>query len=124
MTTGLSPKFPLVISEYGDFALNETSKELVKQNFKNLLLTIPGERIMLPDFGIGVQKYLFEQARFGAIENISSDITSQLERYLPYIQLLNVNLDYQNSTDDIISIQIKYYIKPLTIEDTIEVSGI
>lgn len=124
MSSGLSPKFPLTISEYGDFSLNETSKDVVKQNFKNLLLTIPGERIMIPDFGVGIQKYLFEQRNVGILESINGDIAVQIERYLPYIQLVDINLNYDNMSDDIIGIQIRYFIKPLTIEDTIEVSAI
>jgi len=124
MTSGLSPRFPLVISEYGDFALNETPKDVVKQNFKNLILTIPGERIMMPDFGIGIQKYLFENKRIGILDSIVGDISEQVKKYLPYIDILSVDLNLQNETDDIIGIRIKYYIKPLTIEDTIEVSAI
>ena len=59
---GLSPKIPLQRSEVdGFYALNKTHVELVKQNFKNLLLTSPGERIMEPNFGVGLRTFLFEQ---------------------------------------------------------------
>lgn len=124
MPSGLSPKFPLTISNNGDFELNQTSKELVKQNFKNLLLTVPGERIMIPDFGIGVQKYLFEHKSVGLTQSISSHVSSQIRKYLPYIELLEVSFDDNNQVDDILSIRIKYFIKPLTLEDTIEISAI
>ena len=45
----------------GPFKLNKTLGEVVRQNFKNLVLTSPGERIMLPDFGAGLRRLLFDQ---------------------------------------------------------------
>ena len=40
---GISVKLPLFVSEFdGPYALNKTLKDTVKQNFKMLLLTIPG----------------------------------------------------------------------------------
>jgi len=124
MSTGLSPKFPLTISEYGDFANNETIKDLVKQNFKTLLLTIPGERIMIPDFGVGLATFLFEQDTPLLRSELSSEITRQVQKYLPYIELVNIDLDKQNKTDDILTVSIRYFIKPLSVEDLIELTTI
>lgn len=124
MATGLSPKFPLTISEYGDFANNENVKDLVKQNFKTLLLTIPGERIMIPDFGVGFEKYLFELKNYGNIDNLAVDINNQVQKYLPYIEIMDIDLDKSNTADDILSVTIKYFIKPLSQEDIIELIAI
>ena len=41
-------------------ALTKTMMEVIKQNFKNLVLTNPGERVMLTDFGVGIRRFLFE----------------------------------------------------------------
>ena len=61
MTLGLSPKLPLQLdSMMGSYALNKTDKGVIKQNFKNLLLTNPGERIMDVRFGVGLSRFLFE----------------------------------------------------------------
>ena len=38
-----------------------TTKEQVKSNLINLFLTDTGERPMMPTFGIGIRKLLFEQ---------------------------------------------------------------
>ena len=122
MPTGLSVKFPLSISEQGDFTLNEQVKDMVKQNFKNLLLTVPGERIMIPDFGVGIQKYLFEQRGFGIVESISAGIQVQVSKYMPYIEILNINTIASEETEELLSIKIDYYIKPLGESDLIEIT--
>jgi phage baseplate assembly protein W len=124
MSFGLSPRFPLSISEYGDFFNNVDIKDVVKQNFKNLLLTVPGERIMLPDFGVGVPTYLFEfrnSTGQNSLSNLQSSIKEQSRKYLPYIEILGVVI---NSSEDehFLSLKIGYFIKPLSITDSIEIS--
>jgi phage baseplate assembly protein W len=121
MPTGLSVKFPLSISDQGDFTLNNTVKDMVKQNFKNLLLTVPGERIMIPDFGVGVSRYLFEQKGVGLLESMSSAINAQVSKYMPYIQITDINLSDNEQSEEIVSIKIKYFIKPLSETDILEI---
>jgi phage baseplate assembly protein W len=124
MATGLSPKFPLSLSEQGDFTNNQTVKELIKQNFKNLLLTVPGERIMYPDFGVGIKRFLFEQKGTGVLENIGGVINSQVKIYLPYIDIVNLNIEDDSVSEEIVYIKITYFIKPLSEQDVIEISAI
>lgn len=121
MPTGLSVKFPLSISEQGDFSLNQNVKEMVKQNFKNLLLTVPGERIMIPEFGVGISRFLFEQKGVGVLESITSAISSQVLKYMPYIQIIDIDTSNSDDTEELVSIKIKYFIKPLSETDIIEI---
>mgnify|MGYP000439218146 FL=1 len=57
---GLSPKLPLTKDPQDGYALNKEYVELVQQNLKMILLTAPGERIMEPEFGVGLRNYLFQ----------------------------------------------------------------
>ena len=59
---GLSPKLPLRRDFEDGYSMNKNYREMVKQNVKMLLLTAPGERIMDPEFGIGLQTFLFENS--------------------------------------------------------------
>ena len=124
MATGLSPKFPLSLSENGDFTNNQTIKEMVKQNFKNLLLTVPGERIMLLDFGVGIKRFLFEQRSAGIFENMMGVITEQVKKYMPYIDIVNLDVRNDSTSDEIVYIKIIYFIKPLSEQDIIEISAL
>lgn len=122
MPSGLSVKFPLSISENGDFSLNQEIKEMVKQNFKNLLLTVPGERIMIPDFGVGISTYLFEQKGSGVLESISASINYQVSKYMPFLHITNITLEDSAESEELVSIKIQYFIKPLSESDLIEIT--
>lgn len=122
MATGLSPKFPLTIGEEGDFELNKTYQELAKQNLKTLILTIPGEKMMEPDFGVGIHKFLFSQSVSAVYNEISQKIKQQVDKYLPYIEITSLNVVPDNVSEETIRVSIIYNILPLSINDVLELS--
>jgi len=125
---GLSPKLPLVLdSEYGAYKVNKTYIEMVKQNFKHLLLTIPGERMMDPNFGVGLVKYLFEQDTVSVRGGISDIIEKQLKIYMPFIELLEINFigfeDHIEAEPGTLNMKIKYRVPDLNVVDLLEISA-
>ena len=123
---GISVKLPLSLDEVdGAYALNKDLKDVIKQNLKMILLTIPGERIMDPDFGVGIPQFLFEQNTLETQRIISGRIQKQVERYLPFIELVDFytgppqnELMDQNS----LNITIKYFVPALASEDVLNIS--
>jgi len=89
---------------------------LVKQNFKNLMLTSPGEKIMDPLFGVGLKKYLFELRELGIDSKIEGRIYSQARKYLSYITIRQVRFS-NPSNDNRLSVDISYFINPLNIQE-------
>ena len=71
---GISIKLPLSLDPDDGYKLNKTLKEVARQNLKMLVLTAPGERIMIPEFGVGIRNYLFE--------NMSSDVFSMIRSFM------------------------------------------
>lgn len=122
MSNGLSPKLPLSISDEGDFALNKTYQELAKQNLKTLILTIPGEKIMEPDFGVGIHRFLFEQSVSSVYSAISNAINKQVSKYLPYIAIQNISIVPDSVAEEVIYISIIYSITPIGINDVLELT--
>ena len=57
-----------------------------------VILTDPGERIMQSDFGVGIRRLLFEQNTPDTIHTIQRRIISQVSKYLPYIDLGDVQV--------------------------------
>tara|TARA_Y100000310_G_C20597874_1_gene771436 strand:- start:441 stop:896 length:456 start_codon:yes stop_codon:yes gene_type:complete len=75
--------------------LNLTKKsgvELVKGNLRQLLLTNKGERIMLPEFGLGLRRYLFHPLDEELFENIKLHILSGIAKYMPQINILKISV--------------------------------
>ena len=111
---GLSVALPLRIdARDGAYGLNKNLLQVANQNLKMVILTAPGERIMFPEFGVGARNYLFEQSTGPAIGTLTNSIRQQVAKYLPYIEILDLNVsspsDLSNSTDtSTIIIKIKY----------------
>ncbi len=124
---GISVKLPLLYSNVdGPYSLNKNIGEVVRQNFKNLLLTSPGERIMLPDFGVGLRRLLFSNVTPALYSQISLNINEQVNKYMPFIniediQLLNMG-DDENLGINEISVSVTYNIGSLDSQDTIRIS--
>ena len=127
---GLSPKLPLHIDKINGYGLTKNFKEVARQNLKMVVLTNPGERIMLPNFGVGIKTYLFENADTFVFEEIEEKIRQQVRTYLPYITIDNINFfsDRNNfneteiepsSLSNYVHIQIKYRIPTIFISDTL-----
>lgn len=86
MSEGLGVKLPLFVDPVdGAYGLSKDMEELAQQNLKTIILTAPGERIMVPDFGVGIRNYLFEQNTPGTQNLIRNIIEQQVARYAPYI---------------------------------------
>ena len=77
MAIGLDASLPLRRDNYyGFYSLNKTVKDNMRQKVKMLLLTAPGERVMLPDYGVGLRHYLFENSpEFQVVERIREQVS-------------------------------------------------
>tara|TARA_R100000773_G_C4186567_1_gene94112 strand:- start:357 stop:782 length:426 start_codon:yes stop_codon:yes gene_type:complete len=84
---GLSPKLPINRDKEDGYALTKSYIEMVTQNLKNLILTVPGERMMDPDFGAGIKRFLFEHHNTTTYSNIFSRIKQQAQIYMPFITI-------------------------------------
>ena len=124
---GLSPKLPLVHDPIdGYYQLNKTYKDMVGQNLKMLVLTTPGERIMEPEFGVGLRQFLFQNF---PQDEIVSAVEEQVVRYLPFIELQNIEFntfegDFLNPQTNALSMTIEYRIIPLDEISSVDITQI
>ena len=81
---GISPKLPLQLDPDDGVALNKNIKETIKQNLKMLILTSPGERLMIPEYGVGIRNYLFDQNVTKTRADLYSKIKDQVALYMPF----------------------------------------
>lgn len=117
--SGYVPKLPLKLSSQQGYHMIEDLKGLAKQNFLMLLLTNPGERIMDSNFGIGLKRMLFENFNSNSISDFEDRLRSQVSRYAPYLDIIEV--DYENTSEDrnILSVKIRIFIIPLGTSENI-----
>ena len=102
---------PLQFGE-NTFEQSFLTKDQVKSNIKNLLLTKKGERIIQPEFGSGLQSLLFEPNVDDLEGRIEDTINDSLEQWLPYVTAEEIDIE---STDELrdnnkINVSIKFRI--------------
>jgi len=117
---GISPKLPLIVDDLdGHYGLTKTIREAIKQNFKNLILTSPGERVMDQQFGVGLRRYLFENFTTEVGENIKYRIFNQAKLYMPFINIESVDLNQAQDKLSTLFVKIVYSIPKLGANDTL-----
>jgi phage baseplate assembly protein W len=124
--SGISARLPLQYDSVdGPYGLTKTYEEVVKQNFKMLLLTNPGEKIMDQNYGVGIYNLLFEQVGQNSFAGIRARIEQQASFYMPFIRIIDISFESAQDSMDIleneVNIKIKYEILPLKRNDVLQI---
>ena len=96
LSNGRHLAFPFRIGSDGRTAAPVSDAEHVRDELLQLLLTSPGERLFLPEFGGGVRKLVFEPASDVLRGVVKARITNALSRWLGRrltVELIDVTWD-------------------------------
>jgi phage baseplate assembly protein W len=79
----------------GWFASTNTTIKSIKNNIKMLLNTNKGERLMQPNLGINLRKFLFEQYNDESRITIQNEILDTFKTWLPFVEIkeLDINME-------------------------------
>ena len=115
-STGIGVALPF--NQPSVFRTVYTTKEQLKYNIINFLLTDRGERIFNPTFGAGLRSRLFEQITQESNDALEASIRSSVENQFADVIVYNlkVTADPDRST---IYVQFSYSIKSSGESDTI-----
>jgi len=116
------PSIPMEHDSSSGFSMNSSIVSEIKQNFKMLVLTMPGERVMIPEYGVGMKRYLFSRFGEDVYLQIKSRITEQTATYLPIITIGNVLFSEADMDGNILAIRIEYSIPSLGVNDSLQVT--
>jgi phage baseplate assembly protein W len=113
MATGrfININFPFKDSRQGFFLdLNSTDNEAIKADLLHLLLTRKGQRLYLPDFGTDLLKFIFEPEDGITFEAIKSEISNEINKYLPNLQLDDLLIEESPDNEYAVVVTIQYTI--------------
>ena len=116
----LTLKVPVSQDSINGFTTLTNFKEAIKQNFKMLLLTNPGERIMSPNYGVGLKRYLFSNFDEQTFAEVDAKIREQTLAYMPVIEIREITFDSSGMDSNVLRAIIKYAIPTLNYEDLME----
>lgn len=90
-----------------------STKDQIKSNVINLLLTNRGERIMNPNFGADLKSTLFEGMTENLIPIIQDKISAAFSIYVPQVSINNIDVIFSEDT----------YTVNVTVNYTLNISG-
>ena len=107
---GIGWAFPPQVDVGGDISLTEYEKD-VRQAVLIILGTNPGERVMRPDFGAGLNQFVFEPVNSGTMHAVAARVKESLINWEPRITVLDVNVTADPVQMNLLLIDIDYQIR-------------
>ena len=103
-------KFPVAVDAAGKIALSEFEQD-IREAIRLVLLTIPGDRVMRPDFGAGLHTFVFASMSATTLGAIQSAVQKALIQWEPRIQVLTVKVTPERGDIGQVSIDIDYRVR-------------
>jgi phage baseplate assembly protein W len=99
------------------FALSD--QELVKRDLLNFIYTIPGERVMMPEFGTRIPLMTFEPLDPDTLAIIEADLRKAVS-YDPRLELIDVSVNALPDSNTVFALLDVRYVQ-LNVTDTIRI---
>ena len=97
------------------------TKDQIKYNLINFLLTDPRERVFNPAFGAGIRSKLFEQITNETTDDLDTLVRSGVERYFPNVVVTALTFT-ADPDQNLLTISFSYTIKNTRESDNIILS--
>ena len=107
---GIGWAFPPCLEADGAIEL-VAYEEDIRQSVRIILGTNPGERVMRPDFGAGLNAFLFEPISFSLMQRVKQRVQEALIDWEPRIDVEKVTVSNDRSEPGKLIINIEYRIR-------------
>ena len=130
----ITVKLPFQLNDSGNIANITDVLDNAKQKMRMVLLTNPGEKLMDPEFGVGLTRYLFQNKYYfeydgtsdpinaskytDLIAQLKSSIVARIQKYVSEVTISNVQI---TNEDNKIYVRIDYVLSDF-IEDSYELT--
>lgn len=102
--------FPVRVDAQGGIALSSGERE-IEEAIRLILGTSPGERPMRPEFGCRIHQHVFASADATTAGMIEYEVKLSLTRWEPRIDVLEVDVGYDEHNSTLVYIDIRYRIR-------------
>lgn len=76
----------------GSYFNKASGISLIRNNLRQLLKTERGERVMLPDFGVSLRKYVFEPMDEVTFILIKQEVLGSITKYFPQANVIKISV--------------------------------
>ena len=109
------PRFDLSVSENGkvegtgEVAMVANDVD-IQESLIVLFSTFRGERIMLPEYGLGLQEHMFDPTDETSLGHLRSKIEDAILHFEPRIKIEELSFDASRARDGYLMIELDYWI--------------
>tara|TARA_B100000424_G_C22929568_1_gene494523 strand:+ start:369 stop:800 length:432 start_codon:yes stop_codon:yes gene_type:complete len=105
--------FPTSIVPDGDgfFKGTKTTEDAIKSNIRLFLLTQRGERLMQPNLGLNLRRFLFENITENTVVEIENDIVEAFSFWMPFVDIRDIQIDLSRQDSNRIGIKLVFKVK-------------
>ncbi|MCP3956371.1 MAG: GPW/gp25 family protein [bacterium] len=107
---GAGVGFPLRLDDDGHLAVSRLEDQ-VRQSILLILRTARGERVMRPDFGVGLEELVFEPLNQATIALVEHRVTEALIRFEPRVDVLGVDVRADSEQRGVLLIELDYRVR-------------
>jgi len=107
---GTGVHFPFTIDKTNSLSL-VSNEDDIKEAIYIILNTAPGERVMRPEFGCGINNYVFSVINTANLIQIENEIEKALLLYEPRILIEEIKASANESEEGYLNITINYQVK-------------
>ncbi len=107
---GVGWAFPLGIAPDATIS-TAVYEEDVAQAIRIILGTTPGERVMRPDFGAGLDDFLFEPASATTVERVRVRVETALIDWEPRIDVIEIKVTIASTLRNRLDIDVHYRVR-------------
>ena len=117
-----SVRLPLALDDGDGFGMIKDIQDMIRQNLKMLILTNPGERMMDPEFGVGMKQFLFQNYSENVYGEIDSKIREQVSIYIPAVKIQDVKFYSIEEDSSILKFRLVYSIPAIAVNDLLDLT--
>jgi uncharacterized protein len=107
-------------SEAG-FLKKSTKNDLLKGQLQQLLNTEPGERVMLPEFGVPLYKHVFANLDKPTVDEIKESIVEAVRRFVPNAVIIDIFVNSFENNIGSMTLSIRLTVKHVDSQDILQV---
>ena len=97
-----------------------TTKDQIKANLVNFLLTNKGERVFRPNYGADLRSQVFELLESDSLENLESTISEHIQNQFPTVEVKEIKFDPQPDNNTLF-FSLTYTVVLLGFEETVNI---
>jgi phage baseplate assembly protein W len=107
---GVGWKYPVQLKDPGEISMSRYEED-IREAIMIILGTAPGERVMRPEFGCGIHRYVFAPNNTRTASLVRFDVEEALNRWEPRIELETVTVQPDPAEPATLRISIDYKVR-------------